>query len=67
VIDLAHLENFSVTGSFSGAKNRKNEAVFREFFEMVASEFELKHRRQKVTDRQKTCKCPLCKKVMYKI
>jgi hypothetical protein len=34
VIDFAHLENFSPTGGFSGAENRKNEAVFREF-EMV--------------------------------
>ncbi len=35
MIDFAHLENFSATGGFSGAENRKNEAVFREFFEMV--------------------------------
>jgi hypothetical protein len=35
VIDFAHLENFAATGDFSGAENRKNEAVFREFFEMV--------------------------------
>jgi hypothetical protein len=35
VIDFAHLENFPATGGFSGAENRKNEAVFREFFEMV--------------------------------
>jgi hypothetical protein len=35
VIDFAHLKNFSATGGFSGAENRKNEAVFREFFEMV--------------------------------
>ncbi len=33
--DFAHLENFSATDGFSGAENRKNEAVFREFFEMV--------------------------------
>ncbi len=35
MIDFAHLENFSATGGFSGAENRKNEAAFREFFEMV--------------------------------
>ncbi len=35
VIDFAHFKKFSDTGGFSGAENRKNEAVFREFFEMV--------------------------------
>jgi hypothetical protein len=35
VFDFAHLENFPATGGFSGAENRKNEAVFREFFGMV--------------------------------
>jgi hypothetical protein len=35
VIDFARLENFPATGGFSGAENRKNEAVFREFFETV--------------------------------
>jgi hypothetical protein len=35
VFDFSYLENFPATGGFTGAKNRKNEAVFREFFEMV--------------------------------
>jgi hypothetical protein len=35
VFDFAHLKNFLATGGFLRAKNRKNEAVFREFFEMV--------------------------------
>jgi hypothetical protein len=35
VIDFARLKNFPATGGFSEAKNRKNEAAFREFFEMV--------------------------------
>jgi hypothetical protein len=35
VIDFAHLVNFPATGDFPEAENRKNEAVFREFFEMV--------------------------------
>jgi hypothetical protein len=34
VFDFAHLENFPATGGFSGAEKRKNEAVFREFFEI---------------------------------
>ncbi len=35
MFDFAHLEKFPATGGFPGAKNRKNEAVFREFFKMV--------------------------------
>jgi hypothetical protein len=35
VFDFSHLENFPATGGFTGAKNRKNEAVFRNFFKMV--------------------------------
>jgi hypothetical protein len=35
VNDFARLKKFPATGCFSGAENRKNEAVFREFFEMV--------------------------------
>jgi hypothetical protein len=35
VFDFAHPQNFPATGSFSGAENSKNEAVFREFFEIV--------------------------------
>jgi hypothetical protein len=35
VFDFVHFESFPITGGFSGAENRKNEAVFREFFEMV--------------------------------
>jgi hypothetical protein len=35
VFDFAHLKNFPATGGFLRAENRKNEAVFREFFEMV--------------------------------
>jgi hypothetical protein len=35
VIDFARLKNFPATGGFSGAENRKNDAVFRKFFEMV--------------------------------
>ncbi len=35
VFDFAHFENFPITGSFPGATNRKNEAVFLDFFEMV--------------------------------
>ncbi len=35
MIDFARVEIFPATGGFSGAENRKNEAVFREFFEMI--------------------------------
>jgi hypothetical protein len=35
VFDFAHLKNFPATGGFLGAANRKNEAAFSDFFEMV--------------------------------
>jgi hypothetical protein len=35
VFDFVYLENFPAIGDFPGAENMKNEAVFREFFEMV--------------------------------
>jgi hypothetical protein len=35
VLDFAYLEKFPAIGGFPGAENRKNEAVFHDFFEMV--------------------------------
>jgi hypothetical protein len=32
MFDFVHLENFVAAGGFPGAENRKNEAVFRDFF-----------------------------------
>jgi hypothetical protein len=35
VFDFAYLENFPAIDGFSGVENRKNEAVFHNFFGMV--------------------------------
>jgi hypothetical protein len=42
VFDFAYLENFPAIGDFPGAENMKNEAVFREFFEMVSEVYPAK-------------------------